>query len=525
MKISLLRFFALAPLVALALPLHAAEFTFVRGNGNLLLWNQDGLWHDGAGNPYGSGIYPGAGDNVMMNYNGDGVGIPSLYMNGNRTITTLTGDEVSAFNLTNTRIYSGHPTELNSGVANTLNITDALNVRAGIYNFYSGGGTTPNPIVAPLNVSASILRLGTPAYTNTTDAIKVARVQFGSSGANSSNVHFSTNETIFAGVASRIILGNGSSSTNSSVSLGHVTFDMNVASVSASGIEMGTGAPRLSVASLHSNTTGGVVRIIGSGTLVIDPDTSTADVTGARNYAGRIGGTIRVEKEGDSLQIFSSTANDYTGGTAVNNGVLAVRNASGSGLGTGAAIVGNGGILAGNGRIGLGTGNAITVESGGAIAPGEDNRLIAGEALTYHTLTIADTQVSFQNGSSFNLRVGSDGSADRIAFTDYDLGQLLLGSEGLAINLTGELVEGQTYTLFTFADGSHLPVSSGLTEGFFAGAGFDGYTATFHYDDILYGGIGSISMTVVAIPEPGVALLLLPAVGCLLYRRFRIGKR
>lgn len=517
MKTSLLRLLAFAPLASLCLPVHGADFHFLKGNGEKLLWTDSGYWVNGSGNPYSSGVYPGAGDTVMGNYNG-GTGVPSLYLNGDRTIRTLLGDSISSTDATNTRIYAGHSSLAGTGAPNTLTVTEAIDVRAGIYYFYSGAAT---PFTV-LNIATPTLRLGTSDYTNTTTDIKVARVQFGSGAAGNSYVNFSAQQTIFAGVASRIMVGNEATAARSNLSFGHVTFDILPTSRSANGFELGTGAPKVTVASIHSTSgSGGDVYLSGTGTLVIDPNSSNAVVNGVRNYSGTIRDSIAVQKKGDSLQVFSAAAgNTYSGGTDIVGGVLAVRNSTGSGLGTGAVAVGNGGTLAGGGRIALSLGKAIVVARGGAIAPGEANRLNPSEATVYETLTIANTELNFQNGAAFNIRVALDGSSDRIAFSNYQAGQLVFGNEGLAVNVTGNLADGGVYTLFTFANGA-AAVSSNLSAGLFANSGFDGFNVTFHYDEGLYGGNGTISMSVEAIPEPGVAALLLPLLGGIAYRSFR----
>lgn len=77
------------------------------------------------------------------------------------------------------------------------------------------------------------------------------------------------------------------------------------------------------------------------------------------------GARARITKTGTGTWTLTN-ANTYTGGTAVNGGVLMVNNTTGSGLGTGDISVNAGGTLAGSGTIA----GRITIQSGGVLSPG-----------------------------------------------------------------------------------------------------------------------------------------------------------
>ncbi len=66
----------------------------------------------------------------------------------------------------------------------------------------------------------------------------------------------------------------------------------------------------------------------------------------------------------------SGNSNNYSGGTTISDGVLSITNTSttASATGTGAVIV-NGGALSGKGYV-AGTNALVTVNNGGAVAPG-----------------------------------------------------------------------------------------------------------------------------------------------------------
>lgn len=497
--------------------LQAGEFTYsIEGYAppkGLAHWDDDDLWKDGDGIPYIPGSYPGATDTIL-GLNGIDGAVTQFYLNGNRSVARLEATDVTA-----TRIYSGSVSA--PAGQNTLTITEAFHMRAGGYYLRSQAG-------GKLTVTTPKLIFGDEEYPTPARL----RLEIGTTNLDNGNVYFTSQETVFRGNLPRFYVNEKFDAANGYLSLGHVTFDTNTgfnSGVTLVANTTGT-ATTLYVASLHSTAASNEGRFQGSGTVIIDPTTSTAAAPPIANFGRAISGALRIEKTGNSLQIFSfdhptsNESNVYTGGTAINGGVLAVRNTKGSGLGTGAVTVGAGGTLAGNGRIALGSGNAITVASGGRVAPGEDNRLlVAGEheSLAHQTLTLHKTALTMESGSSLTFRVSADGSSDQIALTDYQTGGLTLDGQ-ITIDVSGELKTGQSYLLFTFSDSTGAAKSSGLTGGLVMGEGFDNYLATFHYDEADHGGIGTISMTVAAIPEPNAALLLLPAVaGAFFWQRRR----
>ncbi|HWL51053.1 MAG TPA: hypothetical protein VNQ90_01360 [Chthoniobacteraceae bacterium] len=509
----------LLSLVMAGSALRAGEFTYSLPSASEVNWEDEGFWTNGDGVPYGPGIYPDAGDTIAgLNSQVSGQ-VTNLYLGGNRTVARLEGSE-----LTGARLLSGSTGTAN--LQNSLTITEAFDVKAGAFYLRSQEG-------GRLTVTTPTLLVGSTEF-ETPDRI---RVELGTTNAAHGNVSFTSQETVFQSYLSRFVLASAFDTAKGYVSLGHVTFDTNTGFNSGVTLTANTGGTNATiyVASLTSTAASTEGRFQGNGTVVIDPGTSTAAAPAVANFGRAISGGLRIEKEGDSLQIFSfdrpdssTESNLYTGGTAINGGVLAVRNTQGSGLGTGAVSVASGGTLAGSGRIALGTGNAITVASGGVVAPGEDNRLlVAGghEALTRQTLTLHRTALHMESGSSFAFRLSADGSSDRLAFTNYQNGSLILDGGEITINVSGDLQAGQTYTLFTFTDANGNAISSGLTGGLVTGDGFGESMVSFHYDNPLHGGIGTITMTVAPIPEPGAALLLLPvAAGALYWRGRRRGR-
>lgn len=515
MKTPLTRFVALLLCVA-PLTVPAADFTFNLTGGVGVNWDQANLWNnaDSPPVPYPNGVNPGADDSILwMNYTTDqGVtGVPNLYLNGDRTIKRLEARfvyENSSTDLdkTATRIYSGAYKGNNQGVHNTLTITEQFYMHGGSYYLRAGAGSE-------LTINAASMQMGDPDAGN---VVTIFDVGSNTVGENRINLNFG--ETNFRGYAPRLVINQAYASSVGTLNLGHVHYDL----TQMTGFQAGayidlvantTGTPTtVTVASLSgaNSETRGDIR--GTGTILIAPTTSTLAAPSHANFNRLIQGGIRVEKTGSSLQTFSY-ANTYTGGTLIDGGVLSVRNTTGSGLGTGAVKVTSGGVLAGKGRIQLGAGKAIVVESGGLVAAGEDNRLLtesAVESFEYQTLTLEGTKLEMKEGAAFSFRVGAGGLSDKIAFTNYTEGLFALEGGNIVVNILGDLSPDQKYTLFTFANGSGNNVSSGLVNGLVAGQGFEGYNATFHYDEAAFGGVGTISVSVTAIPEQSAALLLLP---------------
>ena len=120
-----------------------------------------------------------------------------------------------------------------------------------------------------------------------------------------------------------------------------------------------------------------------------------------------------VVKAGPGTQVFSGS-NAYTGTTTVSDGTLAINGS----LGSSAVTVQSGGRLGGSGTIG----GAVTIESGGVLAPGNSI-----ESLTTGALSFAD-------GATYEYEIDSSILSDAADFTKA-LGELsLTGTVDLAIS-------------------------------------------------------------------------------------------
>ncbi|MDR1281187.1 MAG: autotransporter-associated beta strand repeat-containing protein [Opitutaceae bacterium] len=219
---------------------------------------------------------------------------------------------------------------------------------------------------------------------------------------------------------------------------------------------------------------------------------------GEKTFAGKIinGGTgtvLTLEKDGAGTQILSGNTNTWSGGTTVRQGALLVANASGSGVGTGAVAVKNGGTFGGTGIVALATGNAVTIESGGALTGGD------GTSAT-SVLTIAN-DVILESGSTLRLTLGTAGAHSSINRTDG----------------TWSFASDQS-VFFDNIEGTSSGVAwTGIITGLAADPGVSGWTAAnagwtgaFSYDN------GSVSVILSnAIPEPATVASVLAVVALL----------
>ncbi len=225
------------------------------------------------------------------------------------------------------------------------------------------------------------------------------------------------------------------------------------------------------------------------------------------------GVSLDVKKLGEGTQIFNRAAGQlYSGGTAIEGGVLAVDNTSGSGLGFGEVTVSGTGTLAGKGRLELKEA-AIEVKAGGTLAPSA--HLDTGIA----TLTISGAQtptgvlLSLEEGATLSFRLGAGNTSDRIAFTGWHAGGLDLADQGVIINASS--ITAGRFNLFSF-DTIDVGELISLTAGFNAqtlGSGFDGWQGIFGYGT--QGGENVIWLEVSVIPEPGSIALAVLGLGAL----------
>jgi fibronectin-binding autotransporter adhesin len=217
---------------------------------------------------------------------------------------------------------------------------------------------------------------------------------------------------------------------------------------------------------------------------------------------------LALNKTTAGILVLSGTNSTYTGGTTVNAGTLLVNNVSGNALGTGAVVVNSGtfggsGITAASITIGNAAGTADAV-----LSPGNS----PGTFTTTGSVSmLSDAAFQFElNGSlgfvSADKLVANGVSIDSNALFSFTL---LGGTGGLAVN-----------DQFTVIDDTGAGSIAGQFGNLTAGGTFNaGGGLVF----AVSGGGGSygndLILTVTAVPEPSVPLLLVGGAMALLARR------
>ena len=252
--------------------------------------------------------------------------------------------------------------------------------------------------------------------------------------------------------------------------------------------------------------TGGVASTISAVNVGIDNATFNVTAGGGAvdlNVTGNLQdqfGTGGLTKTGNGVMILASTANTYTGKTAVNGGTLVI---SGSISGSTALTVNNGGTLllasvgAVNSSATLGLGGGAGATSGGTLKIADNlgtNTAAATE--TFGALTLSfNSAIDFGTSAAGGVKLYYSGFGAHTAGTGPDLA---------ITNWTGV-----SYTLGT-----------NLTDRLIFGGNASDFTAAFAQADISFNGItgyqaisfGTNSYEIVAVPEPstwlfGTALL------------------
>ncbi len=237
------------------------------------------------------------------------------------------------------------------------------------------------------------------------------------------------------------------------------------------------------------NSTGGTVSTYTGRIAVSNQSPATFDSTGY---------SIALHKRGAGTQIFSRSAGlEHNGGTIIDGGVLAITNATGSGLGTGAAEVRTSGTLAGSGVVRL-DGAALTVKNGGTLAPSAHLETGLAKLTVNGALVSTGPMVSLEAGATLRFRLEAGNFADEIAFTNYRAGGLQLAESG--VNLAFDGTTAGTFTLMSF-DAIEAGEIAGLLSKFQIQEN-TGFSYALGHD------VSHIFVEITAVPEPSTVALL-----------------
>ena len=264
----------------------------------------------------------------------------------------------------------------------------------------------------------------------------------------------------------------------------------------------------------------------------------TSNMTLWSGGGGNPPAVTRIIKTGEGTLDLTGN-NLYRGGTTVAEGRLLINNTAGSGTGTGDVLVESGAVFGGTGTISPGS-SGLTIESGGTLAPGNSPG----------TFTV-NGDVLFGAGSFFevDLAIGGVAATSTNGTTGTDLlvvnngnisldGALLTGTWGgdggniFRGDLTSDTMlwimnnTGQDPIDGTFANSAPAPGFAGLFNEPSASpylTEVDGQVFALFYDaDFTSGALfGGNDMLLLAVPEPGRALLVTLSLVLLASRRRR----
>ncbi|SKA89075.1 PEP-CTERM protein-sorting domain-containing protein [Prosthecobacter debontii] len=283
-----------------------------------------------------------------------------------------------------------------------------------------------------------------------------------------------------------------------------------------------TSGRNIALGSLAGSESGVVENASATAAILTVGGDSTSTIFSGRIQDGSGGGALSLVKVGSGVQTLAST-NTYTGSTSITAGTLQVGLAGvGSTSGSSAVSVnGATAALAGTGIV-----NGSTTITQGFIRPGDSGGLSTG-TLTLNSLNLTT------NGTG-QLQIQGTSSYDQIVVSGLN-GLTLDGRLVVSTSLTGEAFNT------TFADGATFDLldwMGALSGSFDVGANFrDGSgdnSAQFDLPDLSslsriwdvsqFLTNGTISVTVVVVPEPSRCLFLLAALTAMVVRRRRSKK-
>jgi autotransporter-associated beta strand protein len=414
-----------------------------------------------------------------------GAGAVGVHTGGTLTIVNINGDAL-ANNISN-GVGGVGTVNINSANVNVISGALADGAAGQLALTQSGSGTTVltanNTYTGATTVSAGTLQIGSPVSAagnlNPASVVSVAANAFlclylANNGVLANSVindgtveafnNLNTTQTV-SGVISgsgNFLQGTPTSGIGTTILANNNTYQGGTIVTGPNFVQVGTGSAAGSVGTgavalnyggtltlvnvsgntFSNNVTNGVG---GVGTLVVN---SAQNVTLQGSLTDGAAGQLAFTQSGSGTTTLSS-ANTYSGGTAVTAGLLAVTNPTGSATGAGAVMV-SGGTLTGTGTIG-----GIVTLAGGSLLP--------GSIATAGTITVGGLNLS---SGTVDLRLAQPGGAsnDLVDVTN----NLTLGGT-LNVEPQAGFTTG-TYTLFDYG---------GTLNGSFSSiTGLTGYTSS-----------------------------------------------
>lgn len=402
--------------------------------------------------------------------------------------------------------FGGTHGTISAAPGSTLNLTGANVAKTNAILTLSGGGV--------ININNVITGDGNGAEFNDDLVVDNTTVQLNAQNTYTGPTSVINGGTLRNGITDALpnsaTVGSGGSTT---LTLGHASDGAVTNTYSLNGFNQ-------TIATLSSVSAGGNTNTVVNGSATTDSTLSVSSGSFGGLIADGSTGKLALVKQGagsDTLTL--SAANTFTGGTTVNSGTLNATNTSGSATGTGNVTVSPGATLAGTGHVITDSGKAVTIN--GALLIGDATQSLP----TVSQLEVSATNIAFgiASLSSFDLFSGAGGGDNTMIPTAADLLKL---SGNLTIASGATLVLGNPNALSTWAIGD--------TWKLIDTTGLGSVTGTFALDWSALGlGVGlsvdsssllsSGVISIIAVPEPGRAALLMFGLGGLLLRRRRIG--
>jgi len=281
-------------------------------------------------------------------------------------------------------------------------------------------------------------------------------------------------------------------------------------------------------------------------TLTLGNSLSAGGYTGTTlnpEYSGVLSNTVgsaSVIKVGTNTQTFTGE-NTYSGGTTVSGGTLLANNTSpttGSATGSGNVTVTGTATIGGTGSITGGNSRSISLGATSFLMVGQSHGA-GGGAQDLQLGSVSSTNVGVSLKGTLQFDIFSAGSMDDILLTGSASTYNTLGTANdlLEIYTTGVLdLNGVTVTLaansltglqagqsWKLIDWSNLGASVGATPNItLANSTFEGFNLVGTTITDGSGAGNGYYVTLVAVPEPGRAVLLLGAVMAIFFRRARL---
>ena len=463
-----------------------------------------GLLVDGGSIRMGSAASSYTGSTVVRS------GTLSTAVAGNNGSNGAFGNSTTAIELAD----ESSLTTANVSLLTTAGFGIARNINVNSNN--SAGTTTIGGSGASTGTFSGIINLNKDVVlTSGTAAITFSKSIVNASGANTAHVT--------GGASSNVILNSGTAN-----------------SFAPTAFEVGSGKLSLGASNQIADTTnltvsGGVFNIVNFSDTVAAVSMTGGQITGttgiltgtgydlqAGTVAAKLGGSGILAKTGAGIVILSGI-NTYTGATNVSDGTLLIQ--TGGSIASSSLITVSGtGILGGGGTVG-----AVSVTSGGTLAPGSSPGILS------------TGNVALGAGSHFGVDLGKSG-VTAVAGTDYDqlnvTGTVGLTGVDLALTLNSGIQAGDIFYLV-----SNDSTDGYLGDGFFSsvngvatplaqGAEFTvgGQAFRISYDanwtgtegtSTFTGGGGNDVALLALVPEPQAGALAIGALGLVVLARRR----